>query len=41
MPLDVFMGTKLDLLVIGNYILIKEEQYKKLIRDYKRLNELD
>jgi len=30
-----FMGTGLDALVIGNYILIKDEQNKNLLADYK------
>ena len=29
-----FMGTKLDALAIGNYLLIKDEQDKKLIKSY-------
>lgn len=36
-----FMGTNLDLLVIGNFILRKEEQQKKLFNNYKEKYELD
>ena len=36
-----FMGTDLDLLVIGNCILKKERQDKTLIKDYKDKYELD
>jgi len=36
-----FMGTELDLLVIGNYVLKKEQQDKSLIEDYKEKYELD
>jgi len=36
-----FMGTELDLLVIDNCILRKEEQDKSLIEDYKDKYELD
>tara|TARA_Y100001970_G_scaffold248183_1_gene317526 strand:- start:1622 stop:3460 length:1839 start_codon:yes stop_codon:yes gene_type:complete len=36
-----FMGTELDALAIGNYFLLKEEQDKSLIRDYKGSYELD
>jgi len=36
-----FMGTELDLLVVGNYILRKELQDKALIKDYKEKYELD
>ena len=35
------MGTKLDLLVIGNSILRKEQQDKSLTEDYKDKYELD
>ena len=36
-----FMGTDLDLLVIGNCVLKKEQQDKTLIEDYKDKYELD
>lgn len=36
-----FMGTELDLLIIGNAILIKSEQSKSLVEDYKLQYELD
>ena len=36
-----FMGTDLDLLVVGISILIKYQQYKALIEDYKEKYELD
>jgi len=36
-----FMGTELDLLVIGNCVLRKEQQDKTLIEDYKEKYELD
>ena len=36
-----FMGTELDLLVVGNCILRKEQQDKSLIEDYKEKYELD
>ena len=36
-----FMGTGLDLLAIGNYLIYKEEQDEKLKKDYKELYELD
>jgi carbamoyltransferase len=38
---NCFMGTELDLLVVGNYILRKERQDKTLIMDYKEKYELD
>ena len=31
-----FMGTDLDILVCGDFILYKEKQYKKSIKDYKK-----
>jgi len=31
-----FMGTDLDILVCGDFILYKEKQYKKTIKDYKK-----
>jgi carbamoyltransferase len=43
-PLDAykcFMGTELDILVIGNCYLIKGEQDKNLIEDYKNKYDLD
>ncbi len=43
-PVDAFkcfMGTELDVLVIGNYILYKEDQDKSLKTDYKERYELD
>ena len=43
-PTDAFkcyMGTELDILVIGNYILFKEEQNINLIEKYKEKYELD
>ncbi len=36
-----FMGTELDVLVVGNSFLIKTEQSKNLSRDYKKGYELD
>jgi carbamoyltransferase len=36
-----FMGTELDVLAIGNYLLFKEEQDKGLKEDYKERYELD
>ncbi len=36
-----FMGTDLDVLVVGNYLLIKEKQNKNLLDNYKELYELD
>jgi carbamoyltransferase len=36
-----FMGTELDMLVIGNCLLIKEQQDKVLAEDYKEKYELD
>ena len=36
-----FMGTDLDMLVIGNIILLKENQNKNLLIDYKDKFELD
>jgi len=36
-----FMGTEIDILVIGNFFLIKENQNKKLKKDYKNKFELD
>jgi carbamoyltransferase len=31
-----FMGTEMDLLVIGNYLIYKKEQDKALIKDYRK-----
>tara|TARA_B100000989_G_scaffold297916_1_gene285251 strand:- start:21911 stop:23749 length:1839 start_codon:yes stop_codon:yes gene_type:complete len=36
-----FMGTDLDILSVGNYLLIKNQQNKELIEDYKEQYELD
>ena len=36
-----FMGTDLDLLVIGNYLLKKEDQDYQLAEDYKNKYEED
>ena len=36
-----FMGTELDVLVIGNFLLIKNEQEEKLKENYKEKYELD
>lgn len=36
-----FMGTELDILVVGNYFLKKDNQNKKLVEDYKHKYELD
>jgi carbamoyltransferase len=36
-----FMGTELDVLVVGNCILIKEQQNTALVEDYKEKYELD
>jgi len=36
-----FMGTELDMLAIGNFLLIKEEQDKALQENYQTLYELD
>ena len=38
---NCFMGTNLDVLVIEDFILFKEDQNKSLIRDYKNKFELD
>ena len=43
-PLDAFkcfMGTELDALVIGNYLLLKENQNNSLRQNYEGLYELD
>jgi carbamoyltransferase len=36
-----FMGTKIDLLVVGNCLLRKEKQNQSLIENYKEKYELD
>ena len=36
-----FMGTELDILAIGNYLLIKEQQNNSLKENYKNLYEID
>jgi carbamoyltransferase len=36
-----FMGTELDLLVVGNAVLLKTEQSQALVEDYKVEYELD
>ena len=36
-----FMGTEMDVLAIGSYVLIKNEQYIALKKDYKKNYELD
>ena len=36
-----FMGTELDVLAVGNYLLFKEEQNEKLKEDYKESYTLD
>ena len=38
---NCFMGTNLDILIIENFILIKDEQDQSLIKDYKNKFELD
>ena len=38
---NCFMGTNLDILVIENFILYKDEQDQSLIKDYKNKFELD
>tara|TARA_B100000287_G_C20111957_1_gene574738 strand:- start:163 stop:561 length:399 start_codon:yes stop_codon:yes gene_type:complete len=38
---NCFMGTNLDILVIENFILYKEEQDKSLIKNYENKFELD
>ena len=35
------MGTDMDLLVIGNYLIYKEEQNSKLLKDYRKNFKLD
>ena len=36
-----FVGTDLDMVVCGNYVLLKEDQDKKLLKNYKNNFELD
>ena len=38
---NCFMGTELDLLSIGNFLLYKDDQKKSLIKDYKNKYKLD
>lgn len=38
---NCFMGTELDVLVVGNAVLFKAEQSKSLLADYKNKYELD
>jgi carbamoyltransferase len=38
---NCFMGTNLDILVIEDFILFKEDQDKSLVKDYKNKFELD
>ena len=38
---NCFMGTNLDILIIEDFILYKEEQDKSLIKNYKNRFELD
>ena len=38
---NCFMGTEMDALAIGNYVLLKEEQDPVLARNYEELYELD
>ena len=38
---NCFMGTNLDILVIEDFILMKEDQDQSLINDYKNKFELD
>ena len=38
---NCFMGTNLDILVIENFLLLKEDQDKSLLKDYKNKFELD
>ena len=38
---NCFMGTNLDVLAIENYLLIKDDQDKSLLKDYKNKFELD
>ena len=36
-----FMGTELDILAVGNYLLFKEEQKESLKENYEERYELD
>jgi carbamoyltransferase len=36
-----FMGTELDVLAVGNYLLLKEEQDQSLKENYEESYELD
>ena len=36
-----FMGTELDVLAVGNYLLIKDEQDESLKENYEERYELD
>ena len=36
-----FMGTNMDILVVGNYFMLKEQQDKKLLKDYRKNFDLD
>ena len=38
---NCFMGTNLDILVIEDFILFKDDQDKSLLKDYKNKFELD
>jgi carbamoyltransferase len=38
---NCFMGTNLDILVIEDFILLKEDQDQSLVKDYKNKFELD
>ena len=38
---NCFMGTNLDVLVIEDFVLLKNEQDKSLLKDYKNKFELD
>ena len=38
---NCFMGTEMDVLVVGNYVLYKEEQNQALAKDYKEAFALD
>ena len=38
---NCFMGTEIDVLAVGNFVLFKEEQNKTLKKDYKKYYELD
>ena len=38
---NCFMGTNLDILVIEDFVLLKNQQDKSLIKDYKNKFELD